>query len=178
MKQLTFASTNFKFQIAKVKKTNIQSFVYLKDREQQGTTYWRCENRGTCSSRIHAYCDTVVKDTNIHNHATDAARIEALKALTKMDELTTTSDMMPQCIIGSVSLQLPDSAKVQLPKVSSLKRYLRNKRVDTISAPQKYDRDTFIFPDLTKNLPSGVSFVLYDSIGDNPRSIIFGTPPH
>ena len=158
------------------KKVIFNQFVYLKERESQGTTYWRCENRGTCSSRIHVYCDTVVKDTNSHNHAPDAARIEVLKALTKMDELTTTSDMMPQCIIGSVSLQLPDSAKVQLSKISSLERSLRNKRVDTIAAPQKYERDTLIFPDLTKNLPSGESFVLYDSIGDNPRFIIFGTP--
>ena len=93
-----------------------------------------------------------------------------------MDKLTTISDMMPQCIIGSVSLQLLDSAKVQLPKTSSMEGSHRNKRVDSIAACQKYERNTFIFPDLTKNLPSGESYVLYDSIRVNPRFIIFGTP--
>ena len=85
------------------KKLIFNQFVYLKDRESQGTTYWRCENRCTCSSRIHVYCDTVVKGTNSPIHAPDAARIEVLKALTKMDELTPTSDMMPQCIIDCFS---------------------------------------------------------------------------
>ena len=84
-------------------------FVYLNDRESQGTTSCRCENRGSCSSRNHLYCDTAVKDTNSYNQAPDGTRIEIRKALTKStkrDKPTMTSNMMPQCIIGSVSLQL------------------------------------------------------------------------
>ena len=54
---------------------------------------------------------------------------------------------------------------MHFPKISYQEKCLRNKRVDSFAVPQKYERDTLVFPDLTKHLLSGESFVLYYSIG-------------
>ena len=120
------------------KKLIFNHFLYLVNWEWQSTTYWGCENRGCGSSGLHVWCDTIVKDTNSHSHAPNAARIEVL---TKVDKLKTTSYLVPRSAIVFNTLQLPESAKVQLPKISSRKRHLRNKLIDNIAAPHKHERD-------------------------------------
>ena len=68
---------------------------------------------------------------------------------------------MPQSIVGSVTIALADSAKTQLPKISSPKRSIRNRRSIPYDVPEKNDRDSSIFPDTVENLPTGESFVSF-----------------
>ena len=112
----------------------------LREKKSQDTTHWRKENRSACSSKTQVCSDIVVKDTNCPNQAPDAARIKVLNSLITKEELTTTYHMMSQRIFGSASPQLPDSATVQLPKITSVKKSLRKKRLDTLAAPEKQEQ--------------------------------------
>ena len=78
------------------------------------------------------------------------------------------SDMTPQSIIGSVSLQLPDSAEVQHSKISSLKRPLRNNWFDTIAALQKSKIPSCSWVRLRTSLPENLSCCMTEAIIPDP----------
>ena len=46
--------------------------------------FWRCEQVGRCSARLHKNDGAVVKEVNVHSHNPCAASVEAAKATTKM----------------------------------------------------------------------------------------------
>ena len=67
-----------------------------------------------------------------------------------VQEPTTTTVLVPESIIGNVSLQLPDSAEVQ---ESLREEDPSGEKVDTITLLQIYQRANSISPESIESLP-------------------------
>ena len=62
-------------------------FVYIFEKpskRNQDLLFWRCEQVGRCSARLHTHHGAVVKEVNVHSHNPCAASVEAAKAATKI----------------------------------------------------------------------------------------------
>ena len=63
------------------KKLLYNGYIYIKDKDTIDATYWRCEKRGICGSRMITFRgnSSVKKAPSNHNHASDMASVEAVK---------------------------------------------------------------------------------------------------
>ena len=75
---MEFRSTNFRG-----RKLLYNGYIYMKDKDLANMTYWRCEKRGICSSRMITYLvsGSVKKPPSSHNHQLDTASVEAAKTI-------------------------------------------------------------------------------------------------
>ena len=69
------------------KKLIYDGYIYIKDKDSEDSTYWRCEKRGLCSSRMITFRanESVKKSPLTHSHQPDLAYIEVqLKPLKQL----------------------------------------------------------------------------------------------
>lgn len=76
-------------------------YVYIKDKDSADATYWRCEKRGICSSRmITSIASGLVKNApTSHNHETDNAYVEAAKTIGAIKSRSTQTDEVTSSVI-------------------------------------------------------------------------------
>jgi FLYWCH zinc finger domain len=64
-------------------------YAYVRDKESAtGKTFWKCEcsKKFKCHGRVHSRGDLVIHRYGDHNHAPDAAKIEADKVINTIKE--------------------------------------------------------------------------------------------
>jgi hypothetical protein len=92
-------------------KINIGRFLYIKDKNHDDLYYWICERKeqkeAKCTARTTIICigdrHKIRKfDTKHHNHASEARKLEVLKACIQRKELAEISNDQHARIISSI----------------------------------------------------------------------------
>ncbi|XP_042228774.1 uncharacterized protein LOC121870859 [Homarus americanus] len=117
------------------KKLCLDGYLYIKDKTVNNKIYWKCEmcKKMKCSARVITVNESIQKRSGNHNHAGDAAEIDAAKAMEKVKEHAINSQDTPHYIVSCASMEVSGAAAVKLPSVSNMKRTIRN-----IRARKKY----------------------------------------
>jgi hypothetical protein len=105
-------------------------FTFIKDRCVNAVTYWKCDQcfNIKCRARVHTANDGVVKELNIHNHAANAARIDADRIVNNVKETATSTQDSGHLIVSSAVAGVSSAVAGQLPSVITLKRTIRRSR--------------------------------------------------
>lgn len=82
------------------------NYLYRRDREYAGKTFWRCVeyDKLCCLGRAHTQNDAVTKFTD-HNHEADVAKVELKRHVNKMRSDTRTSQTSPKAILEAVTVK-------------------------------------------------------------------------
>jgi hypothetical protein len=93
-------------------------------------TYWKCDQcfNIKCRAKIHTANNSVVKEVNIHNHAANAARIDADRIVNKVKGTATSTQDSAHLIVSSAVAGVSPAVAGQLPSVIALKRTIRRSR--------------------------------------------------
>ena len=84
-------------------------YIYMKDNDLANVTYWRCEKRGICSSRMITYTvsGSVKKAPSSHNHQLDTASVEAAKTIGVIKLRSTQTDDVTSSVIQHSTVLFP-----------------------------------------------------------------------
>lgn len=152
---------------------------FFKDKTVDEKTHWRCEKyqQVKCPARVTTVEDEIVKRWKEHNHAGDAAKVEAAKILDNIRNSAKNTRDTPHFILSNASVGCSQAAAAKLPSVNTIKRSVRNIRQrqdDGPAIPQH--RSEIIFPEDYKITLNGQEFLLFDSgYGDENRILIFAS---
>ncbi|KAG7176650.1 hypothetical protein Hamer_G015462 [Homarus americanus] len=116
-----------------------------------------------CSAHVITVNDSIQKRSGNHNHAGDAAEIDAAKAMEKVKEHAINSQDTPHYIVSCASMEVNGAAAVKLPSVSNMKRTIRNIRARKNTGPALPNSylDLNIPEEFTKTI-KGDLFLIYD----------------
>ena len=111
-------------------KLTLDGYIYLKNKDINGSTYWRCERRGECKVTLITFTDSgrVKAQPAQHAHAPDVPRVKAVKAVAEMKERAVASDDVTSLVINNCSANLSLVAAAALPSKSTLSRMIQRKR--------------------------------------------------
>ena len=103
---------------------------YMKDKDLADVSYWRCEKRGICSSRMVTYIvsGSVKKAPSSHNHQPDTASVEAAKTIGAIKLRSTQTDDVTSSVIQHSTSSISIAAGLKLPSKESLSKIVRRKR--------------------------------------------------
>ena len=88
-------------------KATVFGYIYTLNRVCEEVSYWVCEKRGICKTRIHTNNDIIVKPDQVseieqaHTHALSQDRIRMLKEYRKMKDLASGSEQSTRGILSS-----------------------------------------------------------------------------
>ena len=130
-----------------------EGYIYVKQKNlAAGRISWECEKRRnaiSCRAKLKTYNDILEGRTNAHT-CTDLpnpARGEILKARNAMRVQAENSIDTSNNIIGTHVQQLSEAARVQLPRMETVRRTIRRVRAgDNPVAPPPADRNFVIHP--------------------------------
>jgi len=110
-------------------KLALSGFIYVRDKAQNGVTYWRCEDYLKCKSRVStAENDSIVRAPTEHSHPPNPARIAVAKSDARMrDRAGSSSEYISNIIQSEIHAMSLATAGV-LPKKASLQRMVQRKR--------------------------------------------------
>jgi hypothetical protein len=158
-----------------------QGYIYRHERiiSNSGKVIWRCIDHAKkkCRGRCHTIGQHVTHRSG-HNHAPDAAKVEARRALNIIKDRAISSQDAPTNIIAQASSSISQAAAGQLPSLSSIIRNILRFRVREGQAPPNPATlaDLVIHPNSeyaqTKN---GENFLQFDSGPSEDRILIFST---
>ena len=96
----------------------------MKDKDVADVTYWRCEKRGICSSRMITYIGSgsVKKAPSSHNHHADTASVEAAKTIGAKKLRSTQTDDVTSSVIQHSTSAISIAAAVKLRSKESLSK--------------------------------------------------------
>lgn len=160
------------------RKLYIDGYLYIKDYKRNNNIYWKCENfkKTLCKSRVIESENGVIKHSQEHNHAGDAAKFEAEKILQTIREDAVDSRDTPHYIVSNSVNNIPKAVMAKLPTVPTMKRTIRNIRIKHNSCPAiPHNRSDIEFPEIYKTTENGEPFLLYDSGKSENRILIFST---
>ena len=105
-------------------------YIYIKDKDVADVSYWRCEKRGICSSRMITYIGSgsVKKPPSSHNHHADTASVEAAKTIGAIKLRSTQTDDVTSSVIQYSTSAISIPAAVKLPSKEALSKIVRRKR--------------------------------------------------
>lgn len=149
---------------------------YLKERTYNGKTYWKCTNYDSmnCRARVHSNGESVIKRIGEHNHAADAASLNATKLVNEMKNRAVNSQDSGHQIITGASVGLSNATAAKLPQISSIKRTLRRVRQgENHALPNPLSRIDLEIPAEFSITETGEEFLLYDNGKINDRILIF-----
>ena len=114
----------FKSTIYGGKKLLYNGCTYVKDKDLADVTYWRCEKRGICSSRMitNIVSSSVKKVPSCHNHQADTASVEAAKTIGAIKLRSTQTDDVTSSDIQQSTRSISIAAAVKLPSNESLSK--------------------------------------------------------
>ncbi|XP_077148452.1 uncharacterized protein LOC143809211 [Ranitomeya variabilis] len=155
-------------------------YIFSKRTADDVHSLWVCEKRLTSKGCVwtNEASGEVVKVTNPHNHAAQAARPEAIRLVNEVVTRARTTQETPQQILTEVISGTHSNVVALLPKKLSLKRTLRlSRQLGNIPRlPQTLDQ--LVIPQKFKGINiDGIQqqFLLYDSGSGHRRILIFGT---
>ena len=140
--------------------------------------------REGCKARLHTRDNQVIKPTFIdeihssHNHGSDPARIDMLKGYNDLKQHSLNSEESTRVILSSGIATMSSSTIAKLPKLSSVKRTIRNyKSVSDVNCGNPTCAAEIQIPEQYKVTLKDEPFLLYDSgYGDYNRIIVFSNP--
>ena len=102
----------------------------MKDKDSADVNYWRCEERGICSSRMITYIvsGSIKKPPSSHNHQPDTAYVEAAKTIGAIKLRSTQNDDVTYSVIQYSTGSIYIAAGLKLPSKESLIKIVRSKR--------------------------------------------------
>ena len=137
-----------------------------------------------CKARLHTRDNQVIKPTFIgeihssHNHGSDPVRIDMLKGYNALKQHSLNSEESTRVILSSGIATMSSSTIAKLPKLSSVKRTIRNyKSVSDVNCGNPTCAAEIQIPEQYKVTLEDEPFLLYDSgYGDYNRIIVFSNP--
>ncbi len=141
--------------------------------------FWRCEQVGRCSARLHTKLGSIVKEINIHSHNSSAMNVEAAIIATKLKLRAEETMEQPSVVINEILTNTPEATHGSLPKAHAMKKTIRRKRNQIRNAPlNPVDLNQLTFPyEYTvykPNIRTEEVFLLSDNGAGNERILIFG----
>ena len=112
------------------KKLIYDGYIYIKDKDSEDSTYWRCEKRGLCNSRMITLRTngSVKKSPLTHSHQPDLASIEAVKTVEAIKLRSTLTEEVTSSVIQKSTNSISIAAALKLPSKESLSKIVRRKR--------------------------------------------------
>ena len=112
------------------KKLIYDGYIYIKDKDSEDSTYWRCEKRGLCNSRMITLRanGSVKKSPLTHSHQPDLASIEAVKTVEAIKLRSTLTEEVTSSVIQNSTNSISIAAALKLPSKESLSKIVRRKR--------------------------------------------------
>jgi len=152
----------------------LNGYIFYQNGQSSNTrTYWRCSNYYTtkCCARIIVDNKMILKQSSEHNHAANAAKVEANK---KMENLRDQSKISivgsTQEILSQAVSTVSSAASFYMPLKRSMQRSIRKIRqkeiIDYASIPLVLK--DLIIPEKYKYTDKGDIFVLKDTGFKNP----------
>lgn len=160
------------------RKLLLDGHLYIKDKQIDSKIYWRCERykKFKCSVRVISVDNDITKESGQHNHAADAAEVEAAQVMQNVRENARRTQDAPHFILSQASFGLSQATSAKLPKVDNMKRTIRNIRTKHDAAPAiPGNRRELVIPDNYKITKNGADFLLFDSGPTDDRILIFST---
>lgn len=166
------------YQIFKTEKDKesilLDGFLFYKNGGGSNSkTYWRCSNyyATQCRARIIIENSTILNRTTEHNHAANAAKVEAIKKMESLRDKSKISSIgSTQEILSDVVSTVSSAASFYMPLKRSMQRSIRKIRqkesIDHLSIPLALK--DLIIPETYKYTDKGDIFVLKDTGFENP----------
>ncbi|XP_073400393.1 uncharacterized protein [Dendrobates tinctorius] len=155
-------------------------YLFSKRTADDVHSIWVCEKRSTRKGRVWTNEESgeVVKVVNLHNHAAQAARPEAIRLGNEAVTRARTTQETPQQVLTDVVSGAHSNVAALLPRKASLKRTIRLARQlgNIPRLPQTLDQ--LVIPlEFQEISIDGVQqqFLLHDSGNGHSRMLIFGT---
>ncbi|XP_031336714.1 uncharacterized protein LOC116166031 [Photinus pyralis] len=113
-------------------------YLFSKKTRDNINAIWVCEKRSTCKGRVwtEGMNGEVIKVVNLHNHAAQAARPEAVRLVNEVCTRARTTQETPQQILAEVVSEAHANVAALLPRKDSLKRSIRAMRKVGVSGDQ------------------------------------------
>lgn len=140
--------------------------------------FWCCAERrhGKCRGKAYTANNEVVRTSDHHNHAPDAAKNVAKVIRSKLKVAAETTSDSPQVVVASCTTGISLAASVKLPSVRTMKRMIRKDRTKSNNShPIPISLLTLEIPDMYKLTMKSTSFLLFDSGKCTNRILLFGT---
>ncbi|CAF1545685.1 unnamed protein product [Didymodactylos carnosus] len=109
-------------------------YSYVKDRQTDLKTYWRCENHKhfNCHYRLHT-CNVTNdilerKGTHVSNRNRDTTKLLLRKFDEKLNERATSTQETTDTILCQCLTSIPDTVRARLPALDHVKRKIRKRR--------------------------------------------------
>ena len=157
-----------------------QGYIYTMQVTKPTNIRWRCVQRTTgCKGTLTTNNDnTDPQPVNRHNHDPNPVKVEAVKCRAKMKERAQNSLDKPSQIVAQCSSQIDVNSRTQLGNDDSIKRSIRNHRLDAFPAVPGSLRDLVIENEWASTSgPNPQQFLVYDNGRDSDsRVIVFGSP--
>lgn len=152
-------------------------FIYLKDRENEEKTYYKCEyfKKFKCRGRIHVVEENVTRELGEHNHPADRSKHLADELLNVIKDKAVHTKESPRDIILEASAHASLPICTKLPTVQLMKKtILRKRKSERVFAPPA--NINFDIPTELQLTKGNENFILFDSgASSTRRMIIFGT---
>ena len=105
-----------------------EGYIYTKEREIKGKTYWRCELR-SCNARMHSTGDVIVRKPTEHRlHAPSCDRVAAATVVAEVRRKAIDCESTTKNIVQQAVSQAPAIVAPALPSTSALSQIVRRKR--------------------------------------------------
>lgn len=160
------------------RKLCVNGYLYYQDKKANTKIYWKCDKyyKLKCGARITTQEEIILLNSGTHNHIANAAEIEGMKMMNNIRDHAKRTQDAPHFIVSTASVGVSQAAAAILPKVSSIKRTIRNVRTKHEAAPAlPVHRSDIVIPENYKNTKNGEEFLLFDSGPTEDRLLIFST---
>ena len=153
-------------------------YVYQKELANEVSSY-ECELRrkGHCKAKIQVDLgDEIVGEVNEHTHPPSQVKVEIAKVKSSIRNQAETSREPPQNIVANELATISAAAAAILPRISHLKRTIRNQRKEDQPINPIARAAIPVLPMQYQETLNGERFLLFDSgPGDENRLLIFAT---
>ena len=156
-------------------------YQYVKQKDlPNGLTLWECIERrkGNCKAKVKLNAiDDFVGQVQEHTPTPSATRCELTKVRVTIKRKASNTHDTTQQILGTELANLTQTAALNLPNLSNLKRNIRRQRQEQNILPNPPRKeDVPVLPHEYQMIGTGEIFLLFDSgLGDINRMFMFAT---
>ena len=86
------------------KKLLVSGHLFCREKKIDETVHWKCEKyyKNSCRARVSTCGNTIIRQSNEHNHAADAASVEAAKVCEKIREKAKNTTKSSHALLSDV----------------------------------------------------------------------------
>lgn len=159
-----------------------ENFLYEKNYEKSGTTYWGCMDYRTnkCRGRVSTSGEEVKTSCSAHNHLPDLEKVGARRIVSAIQEKAITNICQPtRRLIAETAISESTAINAALPSIPALKKVVQRAR-KAVNAPPATPTSfkDLIIPEIYTRTHQDEEFLLYDTGVDDPKRIIIFATQH